>query len=298
MTASNGAVLVDVGRPTRNRFLRRLTHSPRILAGVIGLALLTVVALFPNLFTDQNPRTIDLRARFQPPVWVEGGQPQHLLGTDRLGRDILSRTVYATRVSLLVGVASTLFASVLGVTLGVISGYYRGWLDVVIMRIADVQLGIPPLLLVIAVAGVLGPSLRNVILILGISGWVIYARTARAMVLSLSQQDFIQSARAIGAKTPRILLRHLLPNLIIPLIVIASQQTALMILRESTLSFLGIGVPPEVPTWGSIISDGRVVIAYAWWISLVPGLALLTTVLAVNFLGDGLRDAVDATGGR
>ncbi len=284
-------------RPMRSRFTRRLLRSPRIVAGTFGLLLMSVMALAPSLFTDSDPRAQNLRARFQPPAWTEAGTPQHLLGTDRLGRDMASRTVHAARISILVGVSATLVAGVLGVTLGIVSGYYRGWIDVVIMRLADVQLGIPPLLLVIAVAGVLGASLQNVILILAISGWVIYARTVRGMVLSLSEHEFVQGARALGASDVRILVRHLLPNIAIPIIVIASQQTALMILRESTLSFLGIGVPHDVPTWGSIIADGRVVIGYAWWISLVPGLALLTTVLAVNFLGDGLRDAIDARRG-
>jgi peptide/nickel transport system permease protein len=277
----------------RSRTARRIVRSPRIIAGCIGILIVVTMALAPALFSGTDPRAQNLRTRFVPPVWADAGQPAYPLGTDRLGRDVWSRTVHAARISVTVGLSAMLAAGLLGTALGVISGYYRGWVDTVIMRLADVQLGIPPLLLVIAVAGVLGPSLLNVILILSVSGWVIYARTARGMVLSLREQEFVQGARALGASDPRIIVRHLVPNIVLPIIVIASQQMALMILRESTLSFLGIGVPPHIPTWGSIIADGRVVIGYAPWISLVPGIVLLVTVLSVNFLGDGLRDALD-----
>lgn len=275
------------------RFVRRALRSPRVIAGALGLAAILVVAAAPGAFAPKDPAQQQLMQRFQPPVWSVRGTSEHVLGTDRLGRDVLSRAIYAARISMLVGIASVAIAGVVGVGLGIVSGYFGGWVDTIIMRIADIQLGIPPLLLVIAVAGILGPSLRNVIVILAISGWVIYARTARAIVLSVKENEFVQGARALGATDLRIVLKHLLPNTLVPLTVIASQQMALMILRESTLSFLGIGVPPEIPTWGSMISDGRVVIAYAWWISAVPGFALLIAVLCINFLGDGLRDVLD-----
>lgn len=278
------------GRP---RWIKRTIRNPRVMAGSTGLLLLIIIALLPSLFAPTSPSQQDLRARFAPPAWIESGSDQHLLGTDRLGRDILSRAVYATRVSVLVGFSSVLISGLLGISLGVISGYLGGAADSIIMRLADIQLGIPSLLLVIAVAGILGPSLKNVILILAISGWVIYARTTRALVLSLKEQDFVQAARALGSSSTRTIVRHLVPNVLVPMIVIASQQMSLMILRESTLSFLGIGVPPSVPTWGSMIADGRVVIEYAWWVSAVPGLALLIAVLCINFLGDGLRDVID-----
>lgn len=275
------------------RFLRRSLRSPRLAVGAIGLLIFLIVAIAPGAFTSQNPATQNLRARFQPPVWLEEGTAGNPLGTDRLGRDLWSRTLYASRVSITVGLSSVLISGLVGVALGVIAGYFSGLAGTIIMRIADVQLGIPPLLLVIAVAGILGPSLRNVIIILAISGWVIYARTARGLVLSLKENDFIQGARALGASHFRVIVKHLVPNILVPLTVIASQQMALMILRESTLSFLGIGVPPDIPTWGSMIADGRVVIEYAWWVSAIPGLALLTAVLCINFLGDGLRDVLD-----
>lgn len=282
-----------VGRPLLPRFVRRSLRSPRLVAGVLGLLVILIVAISPGTFAPADPAAQNLRSRFQPPAWADAGAPEHPLGTDRLGRDILSRALHAARVSIVVGVASVLISGIVGVALGVVAGYFSGLTDTIIMRIADVQLGIPPLLLVIAVAGILGPSLRNVIIILAISGWVIYARTSRSLVLSLKENDFVQGATALGASHARVIVKHLIPNILIPLTVIASQQMALMILRESTLSFLGIGVPPDIPTWGSMIADGRVVIEYAWWVSAVPGVALLVAVLSINFIGDGLRDVLD-----
>lgn len=234
-----------------------------------------------------------MRTRFRPPAGFERHDPRFPLGTDQLGRDVLSRTLYAARISLTVGITSVLAAGILGVALGVMAAFFGGRADSIIMRIADVQLAIPDLLLVVALVGVMGPSLRNVIIILAISGWVVYARTARGLVLKLKEQDFVTAARVLGATDARIMVKHILPNTLVPLLVIATQQMALMIIKESTLSFLGIGVPPHVPTWGGMIADGRAFITTAWWVSVVPGLALLVTVLSVNFLGDGLRDVLD-----
>ena len=216
-----------------------------------------------------------------------------LLGGDQLGRDILSRIVHGARVSLTVGVTAVLLSGTLGVLLGLLAGYYRGRTDEVIMRLADVQLAIPTILLAIALVGVLGASLRNLILVLGITGWVIYARTIRGVVLSLREQPFIEAARALGSGDRRTLFRYVLPNVWTPAIVVASQQMGFMIILESALSFLGLGVPSPTATWGGMIADGRGYLATAWHVTTFPGLVLMATVLAVNFFGDGLRDVLD-----
>jgi len=231
--------------------------------------------------------------RLRPPKAVAPSLEKYLLGGDQLGRDILSRIIYGARISLTVGVTAVLLSGSLGMLLGLLAGYYGGRTDEVIMRLADIQLAIPTILLAIALVGVLGPSLRNLILVLGITGWVIYARTIRGVVLSLREQQFVEAARALGSGDRRTLFRCILPNVWTPAIVVASQQVGFMIILESALSFLGLGVQPPTPTWGGMIADGRGYLATAWHVTTFPGLALMATVLAINFFGDGLRDILD-----
>jgi peptide/nickel transport system permease protein len=216
-----------------------------------------------------------------------------LLGTDSLGRDMLSRILYGARISLLVGVLAVAVQGTIGVTMGLLAGYYRGRIDAVLMRIADVEMGLPFLVLAIAVMAILGASLRNVIIVLGLTGWVIYARIVRSEVLSLREREFVQAAQALGAPGGHIVLRHILPNVTASIIVVATLQIPRMIISEASLSFLGLGVPPSVPTWGSMISDGRDYVSTAWWLSTFPGIALVLAVLGINLLGDWLREVLD-----
>lgn len=221
------------------------------------------------------------------------GSWKYPLGTDNLGRDILARLLYDSRISLLVGFASVLVAAFAGIVLGLISGYYGGKLDSLIMRIADVFMAYPFMLLTISIIAVLGTSIFNLILVLGLSDWVTYARTIRGSVLSLKAKEFVEASRAIGTPHRVIITRHIFPNVISPLLVLGTLRVANIIIWESGLSFLGMGVPPPMPTWGRMLAEGRVYITDAWWLVTLPGLAIMLTILSINLLGDGLRDALD-----
>ncbi len=275
---------------------RFLSALARKRAGAVGLIIVTlnvVVALLAPAISPHDPLDQDVARRLLPPAWLAGGGPEHLLGTDQLGRDILSRIIHGSRISLLIGLLSVVLSLPLGVCLGLLAGYFTGRLDDITMRIADVQLAFPFILLAITVAGVLGPSLGNVILILAVGGWVIYARLARGQVLSLREKEFIEAARSLGGGNFRILFRHVLPNVVSPIIVVGTFAVAQMILLESSLSFLGLGVQPPTPSWGGMLNDGRAYITVAWWLTTFPGAAIMLTVLGINFVGDWLRDLLD-----
>lgn len=267
------------------RALRR--KAPVVAAGV--LLLIILMALLAPIVAPADPNAQDLLVRLQAP----GAVPGHLLGTDQLGRDVLSRIIFGTRVSLAVGLAAAGFAALIGTTLGLIAGFFGGWVGNIIMRLADTQLAIPGILLALAMVAVLGPSLKNLVIVLGISGWVTYARVARAQALALREQDFVEGGRAIGAGSLRILFRYLLPNLWGSLIVVLTMQVASFIISEASLSFLGLGVPLDTPTWGGMLNDGQLFVASAWWVATFPGLAILITVLSINLVGDLLRDVLD-----
>jgi ABC-type dipeptide/oligopeptide/nickel transport system permease subunit len=273
--------------------LKDILKRPSAMAGGILLLLILLTSvLFPLVF-HIDPLDQDLMARLTPPVWQEGGTWKYILGTDNLGRDILSRLLYGSRVSLLVGFSAVLVASVVGIFLGLVSGYYGGKIDHFIMRIADVFMAYPFMLLTISIIAVLGPSIFNLIIVLGISDWVTYARTIRGSVLSIKTKEFVEASRAIGTPDLIIILRHVLPNVISPLIVLATLRVANIIIWESGLSFLGMGTPPPMPTWGRMLAEGREYITDAWWLVTIPGLAIMVTILSINLLGDGLRDALD-----
>jgi peptide/nickel transport system permease protein len=257
------------------------------------LGLVSAGAIAAPLLTPHQPGTISLASRLAPPAWTTGGKPDHLLGTDQLGRDVLSRLAFGARVSLLVGFSAVALSGVIGVALGLIAGYYGGWFDDVIMRLADFELAFPFILLAIAVLAVLGPGLEKVILVLSLTGWAQYCRLTRAQVLGLRETEFVEAARTIGASTARVLRRHVLPNTLAPVIVIASFSVAGVIIAEASLSFLGLGVPPAVPSWGGMLAEGRAYIERAWWLVTFPGLMLMLTVLSINVLGDAIRDALD-----
>ncbi|CAM3598556.1 ABC transporter permease [Halomonas sp. FME1] len=258
-----------------------------LLFGGIGLAVIFSGWLFPGGGSELN-----LAYRLTPPL-TEAGFP---FGTDPLGRDVLARVIIGGEISLKVGVYSALGAVAIGIVMGLISGYYGGFVDMIVMRFADVQLALPFILLAITFIAVIGGGLTNMIILLIISQWVQYARLVRGSVLSLRDREFILAAKAIGVKDIRILFQHLLPNLIGPVIVLMTLNVANNILLESSLTFLGLGVDPVIPSWGGMLAEGRTYLQTAWWVSVFPGLAILLTVLGLNLLGDWLRDALDPTG--
>lgn len=281
-----------MGQGTRRFQLRFLLANRRATIGVVVLTLGVLVALWPSLLSPQDPLAQEVSQRLQPPgtLSVSG---VHLLGTDALGRDVLSRILYGCRVSLLIGVLAVCIAVPLGVTLGLLSGYFGGRFDNLVMRVADVQLALPTVLLAVTFVSVLGRSIGILVLVLGISGWVLYARIVRSSVMALRAVEYLEAARATGARDGWIILRHVVPNVVSPVIVLATFQVAQVILLESTLSFLGLGVQPPMPSWGSMLSDSRDYITFAWWLGVFPGLAIMIVVLSINFVGDWVRDALD-----
>lgn len=270
--------------------MRRVLRSPTAKAGLFILVLFLGVAAFAPWISPASPTLQTLDARLTAP-----GIDGYLLGTDRLGRDMLSRILWGARLSLFIAVSAVSISLVIGVALGLLSGYVGGWVDDVLMRLADIQLSMPFILLVIAIIAALGTSLTNTILTLGITGWVIFARVVRGEVLSLKERDFIAAAQAIGGTHTRVMLRHLLPNVAGALIVVSTLQLATMIIIEAALSFLGLsGVPPEVPSWGQMLADGREVLFFGgWWVATFPGIAISLVVLGINLFGDALAEALD-----
>jgi peptide/nickel transport system permease protein len=276
-----------------DRLIRTMRCNRGGLIGLLIVLLNIVVAILAPVLGPHDPLDQDITRRLQPPAWLAGGSAEYLLGTDQLGRDVLTRIIYGSRISLLIGFLSVAVSLPIGVGLGLLGGYFRGRLDDVVMRLADVQLAFPFILLAITIAGVLGPSPRNVILILAVGGWVAYARITRGQVLSLREKEFVEAARALGMRHGRILVAHILPNILTPIIVLATFAVAQMILLESSLSFLGLGVQPPTPSWGGMLNDGRAYITIAWWLTTFPGATIMLTVLGINFMGDWLRDLFD-----
>ncbi|HEX6211152.1 MAG TPA: ABC transporter permease [Methylomirabilota bacterium] len=269
---------------------------PRDRVALLGLAVIlasAVLAVLAPVLAPDDPARNDLLARLTPPAWMAGGSWAHPLGTDTLGRDVVSRLLYGARVSLVVGLSAVVLAGVLGVLLGLVSGYYGGRLDDALMRLGDVQLAFPALVLAIAVLAVVGSGLGNVVLVLGVTGWVTYARIARGETLSLRHRDFVEGARALGARDAGILWRHVLPNVLPSITVIATFSVARTIIAEASLSFLGLGIPPPAPSWGAMLDEGRNYLTTGWWLALFPGLAILAVVLGINVVGDWLRDTLD-----
>jgi peptide/nickel transport system permease protein len=274
-------------------FIRRLARRRTALFGLVVVTLVVVAALGAPWIAAYDPTEQDITNRLKPPGSPDAAGRAHLLGTDHLGRDILARVLFGARPALMVGFAAVAISGVLGMMVGLVSGYFGGRVDDVFMRLADIQLAFPFILLAIAVIGVLGPSLPVIIVVIGVSSWVVYARVVRGAVLSLREREFVQAARALGGRDVRVLLRHILPNALSPWLVVATLDMARVIVIESALSFLGLGVQPPTPTWGGMLADGRVYISTAWWLATFPGLAILVTVLGINLFGDGLRDTLD-----
>ena len=259
---------------------------------VLVILCILLIAIFAPFVTSHDPNYQNLLARLKPPGYSTGSR-FYLLGTDELGRDLLTRIVYGARISLLVAFLSVSISLTFGVLIGMVAGYFRGFLEVLIMRMADIFLSIPAILLAILTVAVLGPSLLNLVLVLAFTRWPRYTRVAYAQTLSVAGSLYIKSSAYSGASNTRILMRHILPNILAPLIVLATLEFGLMILFEGGLSFLGLGVQPPMPSWGSILSVGRNYISSAWWIVTLPGICLFVVVLSVNVLGDFLRDKFD-----
>lgn len=277
------------------------------LAGMVILAVIAVAAIAAPLIAPHDPLQGTLTASRQCPAFTtcpnlggsfarntaREGTLEYPLGTDPNGRDVLSRIIYAARISLIVGFTAVIIGGTVGVVAGLVSGYYGGAADTLIMRIADIQLAFPFILLAIMVVAVLGGGIVNVIIVLGIGSWVPYARVVRGQVLSARSQEYVLAARSIGAQDALILFRHILPNVITPAIIIATFGVAAAIIGEATLSFLGVGIQAPTPTWGNMLADGRDYVSSAWWLALFPGLAIMLTVLSINVIGDWLRDYLD-----
>jgi peptide/nickel transport system permease protein len=275
------------------RLWRKFTRNP---IGVIGgIILLTVIvgAVFADYFAPHEPNRQRLMARLKPPFWADGGSMTYPLGTDNVGRDIWSRIIHGSRISLIVGICAVGVSMLIGVTLGLVAGFWGGRTDATIMALVDIMLAFPQLILAFAMVAVLGPGIGNIILVLGLTGWERYARVVRAEVLALREREFVQAAQAIGVPNLKIIFGHIMPNTFSSVIVMATLQTAQAILAEAALSFLGLGTGRTYPSWGQMISLGRDYISIAWWLSTFPGLAILLTVLAINLVGDRIRDVLD-----
>ena len=265
----------------------RLLRNPVAMAGGVVVILLIVVGIAAPHIAPYDPAAQDLSSTLRSP------SPAHLLGTDALGRDILSRLMYGAGISLRIGFVGTLIACLIGTTMGLFSGYYGGRLDTLLMRLIDIQLAFPGLLLALCIVAIIGPGLDNVIVAVGIFGIPTFARVTRAQILTLKQQDYVSAARMLGARDSRIMLHHMLPNALAPILVIATFSVATAILTAASLSFLGLGAQPPTPEWGAMLSDGREYMVISPHVVIFPGLAILITVLAFNLFGDGLRDALD-----
>ena len=275
-------------KDTRMLLLRKLP----IWSGGILLAFL-LTAIGAPFVTSHDPIRQDLASPLLPPAWEAGGESDHLLGTDSLGRDVLSRLVYGSRVSLSVGFFSVFIGLTFGTWLGLLAGFFGGWLETLIMRIADMQLAMPFMLMAIAAIGAFGPSMMSVVIVLALAVWPGYARMVRGEVLSVKQSEFIEAARVAGCRPVRLILRHILPNVLNTIVVMATLNFGMMIIFEGGLSFLGIGVQPPTPSWGGMLADGRAYVTVAWHLAVFPGLAIMLVVLGTNVFGDWLRDVLD-----
>jgi peptide/nickel transport system permease protein len=276
-------------KKTKTRlFFRMLVKSRTGLAGFVIILLVVACGIAGGLISPYDPMHTDFSKKLIPPM-TDG----HILGTDQLGRDILSRIIAGTKISLIIGVTTVVFAGLIGTIIGIVAGYFRGWIDVVLMRIVDVQLSFPFILLVLVINAVIGTGLKNIIISLVIGGWVVFARVVRSEVLSIREKDFILASVSTGVPRWEIIVKHIVPNLFTPIIVLSSLQVAAFIIAEASISFLGFGVQPPTPAWGNMLNEGKDYIFSSWWLITFPGLAIVITALGVNLFGDWLRDVLD-----
>lgn len=300
-TTGNNDPVVPIGMAQRSRasgirvYARALLRDKLTLVAILFLLVLFVSAIFAPWIAPFDPEDQSLMLRNQPPMTADeaGGALPHLLGTDQLGRDLLSRLIYGARISLAVGLSGALFSGVVGVVLGLIAGYYRGIVDDIVMRLVDIQMGFPSLMTALLVLYVLGPGMWKVILVLAVTRWMVFARVSRSLVLSTREEVFVEAARTIGCTDRRILFRHILPNLLSPLLVIVTLEVATMILTEASLSFLGLGIRPPDSSWGLMLAQGRAYITSAWWLVTFPGVIILLTALSLNLIATWARAITD-----
>lgn len=272
------------------RLLRQL--NPTALISIVFLLILIAAAIFSEQLAPHDPMAQNLMVRLRPPVWIEGGTMEHVLGTDNLGRDIFSQLIFGSRVSLVIAFFAVMVSGAAGSLLGLLSGFYGGLLETAVMRLVDIQMSLPFILLALILLSVLGPGFTNIVIVLVATNWIYYARLVRSEVIGLKNQEYVEAARAVGLRNLRILFRHIAPNVVNSVIVLATLRIASMILLESALSFLGLGVQ-DIATWGVMLANGRHYLNNAWWLATFPGLAIFLTVLSVNLLGDWLRDITD-----
>jgi peptide/nickel transport system permease protein len=274
-------------------FLRELWGQPSALLGAVLVALFVLVAFFAPQISPHDPFRGKLRKQLIPPVWEEGGSPEFLLGTDVQGRDLLSRIIYGARISLRVGILSVSISALIGTALGALSGYYRGTLDTLISRFADLLLAFPFLIFAIGMMAFLGPGFTNLLLALTLKSWVVFFRLARGAVMAEKTHEYVEAAKVVGQSNPVIIISEILPNIFHSILVLATLNMGSLIITEASLSFLGLGIQPPTPAWGSMVADGRDYLVTSWWIATLPGLAILVLVLSINLFGEGLRDILD-----
>ncbi|MBX9974702.1 ABC transporter permease [Cytobacillus firmus] len=275
------------------RWIKLLLQSKTGTVGFFIVSLVIFVAIFADILAPHDPASNNLGDMLKPPVWLDGGSQNYILGTDNLGRDILSRIIYGSRVSLLVGVFSVILAGFIGIIIGLIAGYYGGVIDNLLMRIVDSFLAIPSILFILVVLAVFDPSILVLIIVIGLTNWVTYARVVRGEVLSIKEREFVKASKSIGTNSLTIMLQHILPNILSSFIVISTLSVATTIVLEASLSFLGLGIQPPDVSWGGMLTDGRNYLATNWWLATFPGIAITITVLGIIFLGDWLRDVLD-----
>jgi ABC-type dipeptide/oligopeptide/nickel transport system permease subunit len=273
--------------------MSRFFRAPKNIVAILILIGFVTAAILPTSALPHDPTRQNLRARLQPPAFAEGGTSTHLMGTDSLGRDVASRVIRGARATLVTTLLSAILAATVGSVLGLLAGFYRGWLDEIISRLIDVQLAFPAMLLMIAVVGLLGQNLAVLVGTLALVIWPAYARMMRGAVLGLRGLDYVEASRALGNRDIGLIVRHIAPNTVSPMIVFTTFQLSQLLLIESALSFLGLGVPPPATSWGAIVAGGRAYLLEGWWVAALPGLAIVLVVLSFNFLGDGLRDLLD-----
>lgn len=273
--------------------VRQLFQSPPATVGAVLLAAFVIMAIVGPLLAPYNPREQHLADRLLPPAWSAEGDPAYLLGTDQLGRDVFSRLLHGSRVALSVGLFATSLALSLGVIIGLISGYYGGWFDTVSMRLLEIVISVPNTILYLTILGSFGPSLGLLIAVIGLFGWTTSARVVRGEVLALRKRDYIEATRALGQRSILIVFKHILPNVLGPIVVVGTLKVASIIILEASLSFLGYGVQPPAVTWGQMLADGRRFVTSAWWLATLPGIAITLLTLSLLFLGNWLRDVFD-----
>ena len=286
-------IRAGVWRRNLAEFLGELAQHPIAMLGGVIVLLFFGAALFAPQLPSHNPTLGNLRQRFVPPVWMEGGQSAYWLGTDAQGRDIFTRIIFGARVSLGIGLLTVSISVLVGVALGALAGYYRGWFDAALSRFADLLMAFPFLIFAIGVMAFIGPGFGNLIMALTFKGWVEFYRLVRGAVMAEKTRDYVEAARALGRRHPTIIVSEILPNIVQSVFVLGTLRMGFFIVTEASLSFLGLGIQPPTPAWGSMVSEGRDVMLAAWWVSTFPGLAILLLVLSLNLFGEGLRDVLD-----